>query len=200
MNTDNYEPGAGTVDMLARNSIWIATRGAVAIVFGVVALLWRGKTLAQLAEIFGMYAIISGGLLLTAATHGRHENPPAARLASSGGINIIAGVLALLGTPGFTPLRFLVLVCFWAIVTGFVELAAAMRLSREVEHEWSLLPASVVSIILGVILMVALIPTVRTISEWIGWWAIVYGLFMIGLTVELRNSARAFAPTRSQAA
>ena len=51
---------------------WImAVRGAVAVIFGVLALIWPEITLLALVLVFGAYAFVDGLFALVAAFRGR---------------------------------------------------------------------------------------------------------------------------------
>ena len=71
-NRDGSTPGAtatGIVLFLDPKKMWplMALRGTLAILFGIVALLWPGITLIVLALLFGAWALLDGISLLAHA-------------------------------------------------------------------------------------------------------------------------------------
>src|ERR1700681_2001068 len=89
------------VDDLARHWWVIALRGLAAVLFGVLAFVWPGMTLAVLVLLFGAYALVDGILAIVVAARGGTDH----RLFM--GLEGVVGVLAGLATfvfPGLTAL------------------------------------------------------------------------------------------------
>src|SRR2546428_7913747 len=53
--------GGAVMEMISRSWWMFAWRGAVAVLFGVLALVWPGLTLLWLVALFAAFALLSGG-------------------------------------------------------------------------------------------------------------------------------------------
>src|SRR5262245_7960959 len=100
-------------------------RGILAILFGVIAFAQPGATSVALVYVFGIYAIAEGLVLIWAAIRGETD----ARLwyVLWGVVSILAGLVAFV-LPGLTWLTLVLLVGAWAVVTGVLQIIAAIRL------------------------------------------------------------------------
>jgi uncharacterized membrane protein HdeD (DUF308 family) len=66
-------------------------------------------------------------------------------------IDIGIGLITFLA-PGVTALGHMFYIAIWAIATGVLEIAAAIRLHQEIGDGWVLLLAGVASVLIGVVL------------------------------------------------
>jgi uncharacterized membrane protein HdeD (DUF308 family) len=166
---------------------WVmAIRGLLAIIFGLFAFFWPGMTLAALVLLFGAYAFADGAFAIAAAFafHGDHRNWWTFLI--EGLIGIGAGVVAFL-MPGITALALLFVIAAWAVLTGVLEIAAAVWLRDLLEHEWLLGISGVLSVVFGVMLWLFPGAGALALIWWIGAYAIFFGALLIGLSFRLRG-------------
>lgn len=163
-------------------------RGAVAVVFGVLALVWPAVTVLALALLFGIYALVNGISTITAAIR---DDGLFHRwlVALSGVLSVAAGVIALFW-PGITVLALTLVVGVWALATGISEIVAAVRLRRVLDHKAYLVITGILSVIAGVLLVWHPLAGALGIAIVVGTYAVLYGLLMIGLGAWLRHAAR----------
>jgi uncharacterized membrane protein HdeD (DUF308 family) len=171
---------------LARNWWLLAIRGAAAILFGIGAFLWPGITLAVLVLLFGAYSLVDGIFAVIAGIAARKEQERWWMMVLEGLAGIIIGVITFV-YPGVTALVLLYLIAAWSIITGVFEIAAAIRLRQEIEGEWLLILAGILSIIFGVLLVVLPGPGALALIWLIGSYAIVFGILLLVLAFRLRS-------------
>lgn len=178
---------------LRRNWSALVVEGVVAIVFGLLALFMPRITLAALVLIFGVYALVDGIVSLVSAVRAQEESPWFA-LVVRGIVGIGIGVVALVW-PRITGLTLLFLIAAWAIITGVLEIVAAVRLRKLVTGEWVMALAGLVSIAFGILVLVAPGTGALAVAWLIGVYAIVFGILLIALGLRLRaHGAAAPAP------
>ena len=171
-------------------------RGIAAIAFGVLAFIWPGLTLLTLVILYGVFAIIDGVLALAAVFGRTGPDVPKWWLVLTGILGIGAGLIALFW-PGITALVLIIFIGAWAIVRGIMEIIAAIQLRKEIEGEWLLILAGVLSVLFG--LGVLLYPGAGAVAlAWlIGIYAIAIGVVMIMLAIRLRKYHMAMSAGRA---
>lgn len=180
-------------DTLSRNW-WIVTlRGVAAVIFGILTFIAPGISLAALVLVFGAYAFVDGVLALVSAIRRRSSTDRWGMLLLEGVAGIAAGVVTFLW-PGMTALALLYVIAAWALVTGVMEIAAAIRLRKVISREWLLALAGIASIVVGVLLVLFPGPGALALVLWIGAYALVFGTIMIAVSFRLRAHGRATAP------
>ncbi len=170
--------------VLARSWWHLALRGAAAVLFGVLALVWPGVTLLFLVALFAAYAVVSGVGEVAGALRNRGE-PGWWLVLVLGLVSLAAGVLALL-YPGITALVLVVIMGVNAIFAGVLHISMAVRLRREIRGEWLLGLAGLVSILFGA--MVLIFPGAGALALiWlIAFYAIFTGTLLVALGLRLR--------------
>jgi uncharacterized membrane protein HdeD (DUF308 family) len=165
----------------------VAVRGVAAVLFGLLAVIWPGITVTVLVLLFGAYALVDGILALaTAVFGGRSAEGRRPWLALEGVAGVLTGVITFLW-PGITTLVLLWLIAAWVLVTGVLEVVAAVRLRREMQGEWLLALSGVLSVVFGILLIVWPTAGAVTVVWLIGIYAVVFGLALIALSLRLRK-------------
>lgn len=185
MDWDDRRLG-GEARALAHRWWAIALRGVLAVIFGAITFAMPGVTLTTLLLLFGAYALVEGIFNIVAAATGRAGSQPWWALLLAGLGSVGAGLVTLF-MPGLTALVLLYIIAGWAIVTGVLQIAAAVRLRKEIRDEWWLGLGGAVSVIFGV--LIALAPGAGALAMvlWIGAWAVLYGATLVAVGFRLRG-------------
>jgi uncharacterized membrane protein HdeD (DUF308 family) len=181
-----YANGGTVADLLTHNWWLLALRGLCAVLFGVLAFIWPGITLLSLVFLFGAYALINGILALVIAARAPKGYPRFGSLIFEGILSVIAGIVAFI-VPGITALALLSLIAAWAIVTGILEIVAAIRLRKVINNEWLLVLAGIASIAFGVLLVLQPRAGALALVWWIGSFALLFGVLLIALAFRMRS-------------
>ena len=91
--------------------------------------------------------------------------------------------------PGLTAVGLLYLIALWAIVTGALEIVAAIQLRREIEGEFWLGLAGLASIVFGVLLIMRPGLGALAVMWMIGTYAIALGILLIAHGLHVRSLA-----------
>jgi uncharacterized membrane protein HdeD (DUF308 family) len=175
---------ADAIGELPRHWWLVAVRGLAAIIFGVLAFVWPGITLAVLVLFFGGYAIVDGAVAIVVAVRTGGNLRWAALL--EGIVGIIAGIVAFIW-PGLTALALLFVIAAWAILTGALEVVAAIRMRNVIHNEWALVIAGVLSVLFGVVLIAQPGAGALAIVWLIGLYAVLFGIALLALSWRLRG-------------
>jgi uncharacterized membrane protein HdeD (DUF308 family) len=171
---------------LARNWWLVALRGVAAIVFGILALVTPGITLAVLILFFGAYALVDGIANIVTVLFRREGERPWWALLAEGIVSVAAGVAAL-AWPGLTALALVYLVAAWAVITGAFAIGAGIRLRHEIKGEAWLIVSGILSIVFGVLVMLAPGAGALGMVLFIGAYAVVFGAVLLALAFRLRG-------------
>jgi uncharacterized membrane protein HdeD (DUF308 family) len=178
--------------MLARNWWVLAVRGVLALVFGIIALLMPGVTIAALVMLFVAYMLFDGvfAIIVWVRAVQRHERWEL--LVLEGVVDLIAAAIAIVW-PLATIVAFIILMAAWAIVSGALMFAAAFRL--RLEHErWLLGFSGLASLILGFLLLMWPLVGAVVVTWWMGAYALVFGVTLLILAFRLRRKRDRVTP------
>ncbi len=173
-------------NMLTRNWWLYAARGVVALIFGLVALIWPEQMKLAIVLMFGAYALVDGILTAFAGIAFYRYFQLWWVVLLKGVVGTLIGLLTFFW-PDITGRALVDLMAAWALITGIFEIVAAIQLRRVLLGEWMVILGGLLSILLGVLLFVY--PAAGAVSlVWlIGIYAIVAGILLIILAFRLRS-------------
>ena len=170
--------------------IWwvVLLRGILAVLFGVVALVWPGITVWALVVVFAAYAIIDGIVLVVQSIRDKPEGW--GWWLAMGVVSVLAGLVALFW-PGITALALLYVIAFYAILFGITGIVGGIRFRKVPESGWvwSVL-AGVVAVLFGIVLLIFPGEGILSLIVLLGIYAILFGVLLIILAFQARSTAK----------
>jgi uncharacterized membrane protein HdeD (DUF308 family) len=172
---------------------WVPViRGIAAIVFGVIAFVYPGLTIATLVLFFGAWVLIDGIFRIVGAIGHRASDPDWGWQLVIGILGIVVGLLTF-HAPQITALALVIYIAAWALMIGASEIAIAVKMRREIKGEWFLILMGLASIAFAVLLLWNPIAGAAAVIWLIAWYAVVMGILAIFFGFRLR-SLRTLAP------
>jgi uncharacterized membrane protein HdeD (DUF308 family) len=171
---------------LFRNWWLVALRGVLAVVFGILALVWPESMKLALVLLFGAFALTDGSLAVVVGIALSRYFERWWALLLEGLTGIVIGVLTFLW-PNVTGLFLLYLIAAWAVITGIFEIVAAIQFRKVISGEWAMILSGLMSALFGILLFV--FPAAGAVSlVWlIGVYAIAFGIMALIFAFRLRR-------------
>ena len=178
---------------------WTLARGILALILGVLAIIFPASALFAFTLVFAGFLLADGALSLASGVRGaRRKADRWWAYVLRGLAGLVVGILFVLMPFVMTvsyAVATLVLLAAWSITAGILEIAAAIRLRKEIEGEWLLAFSGTLSILLGggVMILFTLYPVASILSvAWmIGIYAIAAGVVLTIQAFRLRKPAGA---------
>jgi uncharacterized membrane protein HdeD (DUF308 family) len=184
--------GIHLLDNLTRNWWLLLLRGLAAIAFAIMTWIWPGLTIAVFVLLFGAFAFADGVLGIWGAITGPKGDRNRWLLLLWGIVGLAAGALAILA-PGLVAASFVFLIAGWAILTGILQIVAAIRLREAIEGEWVLIVAGLASIAFGVILGLRPAAGAVALSWLVAGYAFLFGVLLIVLSLKVKGARKRVA-------
>jgi uncharacterized membrane protein HdeD (DUF308 family) len=136
--------------------------------------------------LFGAYALVDGVFAVIAGIAARGTFDRWWVVLLEGVVGVVIGLLTFFW-PNITALALLYMIAAWALVTGILEIVAAIQFRRVITGEWMLILGGLLSIVFGLMLFV--FPGAGAVSVvWmIGIYAVVFGTSEIIFAFRLRG-------------
>src|SRR3979411_2817585 len=176
-------------ELLMRSWWMLALRGAIAILFGILALLWPGLTLLFLVAMFAAFAVLSGAVAVVGAVKNRDSDKGWWLILLLGLISIGAGAIAVF-YPDLTALALVLVMGANALITGVLDIAVAIRLRKVGRGEWLLVLTGLASIVFGVLVLMFPGAGAFALVWLISFYAVFTGTLLLTLAFRVRTWAR----------
>jgi uncharacterized membrane protein HdeD (DUF308 family) len=166
---------------------WVPViRGIAAIVFGIIAFVYPGLTIATLVLFFGAWVLIDGIFRIVGAIGHRASDPDWGWQLVIGILGIVVGLLTF-HAPQITALALVIYIAAWALMIGASEIAIAVKMRREIKGEWFLILMGLASIVFAILLLWNPIAGAAAVIWLIAWYAVVLGILAIFFGFRLRS-------------
>ena len=172
--------------ILSRNWWLMLLRGCAAIGFGILIMAQPQISLLVLVYLFGTFAMVEGVLGVSVAIEARHHLSSWGMLLLWGLLGVAVGGLAFV-RPDITALALLFYIALWAIATGALEIAVAVRLREVLKNEWLLILAGAASVVFGVLLIARPGAGALAVLSLIAAYAIVFGVLVVLFAFKIRG-------------
>lgn len=168
----------------------VLIRGILAVLFGVVALVWPGITVWALVVVFGIYAIVDGVVLVYHSIRDRARLDGWGWWLAMGLVSIAAGIVALVW-PAATALVVLYIIAFYAILFGVTGIIGALSFRKVPNSGWGWsLVAGILAVLLGVVLLIFPGSGIISLIWLLGIYAILFGVLLIVVAFQVRKVAK----------
>ena len=172
---------------LTRSWWLILLRGIASILFGIAAFVWPGLTVLALTLLYGAFAMADGILSLGAALTGSGERSiPTWWLVVIGLLGIAAGTVAFLW-PGLTAFALVIMIGAWAVAIGVMQIIGAIWLRHEIEDEWLLIAAGILSVLFGAAVLLKPGAGALALAWAIGTFAILSGILLVAFALRIKG-------------
>ncbi len=154
--------------------------------FGALALLMPGVTLLTLTALFAAFALVGGAVWTFGALRHRRSDERWWLMLLLGAVSLAAGAIAMLH-PAMTAIVLIMLVGANALVTGVVDIIAAVRMRKIIRNEWLLGLSGLASVLFGAIVL--LFPTgagALALAAFIAIYALLTGAMLVALALRVR--------------
>ncbi len=164
----------------------LVAQGVVAVVLGIVALVWPGLTVLVWVILFGIWALIDGIAMAAAA----FRPGPTGRRVLFGVMAIIAFVAAGYAFihPQLTSTTLVWVLGVWLIVRGVFELIGSFS-STSSSPRWLLVVSGLLDLVIGVLFVTNPVDGLVALVWVIGVMAIIWGIVFIVLGLTVRKGA-----------
>jgi uncharacterized membrane protein HdeD (DUF308 family) len=184
---------------LSRDWWHFAVRGVLAILFGVLTLVWPKSAITALVLLFGAFVLVDGIVAVVSGIQSREYFKQWWALLLEGLTGIVIAVMTFIW-PGTAAVVLLYFIAAWAILTGIFEIVAALEFRNVIPGEWATFLAGVLSILLGILLFAY--PSAGAVGMvWaIALYAIAAGIMEIVFAFRLRGLGQKLEPKQTGSA
>lgn len=159
--------------------------GVVSTLFGVMALVNPVAAGASLTWAIGILAVAEGVVGLMGA-FSKNGGVSRGWMVFYTLISLVFGAMAI-ANPVSMAASIVMVAGAWFLVAGVMRVIFAIRVRKEIDHEWMLILGGVLGVALGILLLAAPLAGLIVGVIWIGIGALIYGLLQIYAAFKVRK-------------
>ncbi|MDR3067599.1 MULTISPECIES: HdeD family acid-resistance protein [Comamonas] len=172
--------------MLHRTWWVLLLRGAAAIIFGVLTWMQPAASAAALVLVFGAYVFVDGLLGIYTAIKSRQQSRYWWVVLLWGLTGVAVGVLTAIN-PAITALVLTIYIGVWALMTGVLQIVAALRLRKEIQGEWLLVLGGLLSVLFGIFVLMQPGAGMMAMLWVLATYAVIFGVLMVILAFKIKK-------------
>lgn len=178
---------------IARNWWVVLIRGIAAILFALCAFIFPMSTWLAVGILFGAYAFVDGVFAIASAVRAAQAHERWWPFVIEGIVGLLIAGITFYDVQ-ITIIALYYVIAFWAFVTGIIEIVAAFQLRKAIANELMLILGGLISILFGVLLIARPAVGGAAVAYLFGFYALFFGITMIGLAMRLRGHLHATHP------
>jgi uncharacterized membrane protein HdeD (DUF308 family) len=171
---------------LAKNWWLLLLRGLLAVAFGILLFTQPTISVAILITFFGAYALVDGVFSAFSAISQRKQKEHWILMLVGGLCGIAIGLITFY-SPGITAMVLLFYIAIWAIITGVTQIIMAVKLRDEIQGEFWLGLAGLVSVAFGIYLIYNPSSGLQSVLWILAVYAVLFGFLMIALSLRVKG-------------
>ncbi|HRI62130.1 MAG TPA: HdeD family acid-resistance protein, partial [Saprospiraceae bacterium] len=148
----------------------IILRGVVSIIFAIIAFTNPELAFGALILVLGFFLLVDGATAMYLGIRMRGHDDDWWAILLEGALGVGLGLITLIN-PELTAAGLVLVLAIWFLVTGVFEISTAIKLRKEIDNEWLLGLAGIISVGLGVLMIINPNAGAISIMWWLGFYA-----------------------------
>lgn len=174
------------MELLKSLTTGLIVRGVLAIILGIVALVWPMATLVALVLMWGIYAIADGVFALIGGFGPGLPGWQRIMVLAFAAISLMAGFFAIA-----RPITGAVVLTWalglWLVVRGAFDLVSAFQQTLPAPR-WLVVTSGLLTLVAGLLVMANPGEATVALGWWLGFFALAWGVLMVAAGVAARGS------------
>lgn len=165
-------------------------RGLIALIIGVLVLLWTGIAVEIVATLFGILIIITAILAVILGLKSPAGASRSIGLLIVGILGLLVGIIALLH-PWIAAVGITLIIALLMLFFGFIDLSLAIFHPEYTDHRLLLGVSGIISVFLGgVFFLVPTFGAIVLVAVYLGIFTIIYGILSIAIGIAVKGEKK----------